>query len=213
MHHRSSLITHSYLQAGPCVCTAPSCFHGNRRHEVAENGEYLAQEHRVSFPENSQSPFCAEGLCRWVPLGAAQVNPAQVSTAQGNTLHRRLQEPQSTPTAKKNRWSLIWKQEGTVPTRREMGAHRRRCHSHPHGIFEKGYCSNLRNHLPWAFPPVAAPPLHSFRVSSPGPQLIHTLEPISICVLFFWRCLSVFDGVEEQEGAAFSFGGCIKHSA
>lgn len=115
--------------------------------------------------------------------------------------------------SQKNRWSLIWKQEGTVPTRREMGAHRRRCHSHPHGIFEKGYCSNLRNHLPWAFPPVAAPPLHSFRVSSPGPQLIHTLEPISICVLFFWRCLSVFDGVEEQEAAAFSFGGGIKHSA
>lgn len=57
--------------------------------------------------------------------------------------------------------------------------------------------SALRNHLPWAFASCYSTPLHSSRVSSPGPQLINNLEQINICGLFFWKCLPIFEGVEE----------------
>lgn len=126
MHHRSSLIIHSYLQAVPCVCRAPSCFHGNSRHEVTENGEYLASRHRsivFHFQRTPAAPPVVKGsvdVCLWEQQS-------------------QLGWHQSTATATEARGASL-----------EMGGNSsdqegndRSSHSQPHSTFERGYCSNV----------------------------------------------------------------------
>lgn len=130
------------------------------------------------IPKEPPHPSSGGRLWRCVPLGVAE--PAQVSTPAGASEHSH-----SYP----DRWSLIWKREGRVQTRRGMSAHHRTCHSHPYCIFEKSYCSDVSAQKLPALGISLLLQLLLFTppVSSPGPQPINILELINICVLFFWE--------------------------
>lgn len=149
-----------------------------------------AQEHCISFPKNPHSPSRGEGLWRCVPLGAAE--PAVVSTPA-----RRLREHQGTPPATEASGAPL-ETGGNSSDQEGKGCSWQELPQPASQHFCEGLllqCQHSESACPGHFPPVTAPPLHSPRVSSPGPQLINSLELINICGGFFlemfihiWGC-------------------------
>lgn len=128
-------------------------------------------------PKEPPQPSSGGRLWRCVPLGVAE--SAQVSTPAGASEHSH-----SYP----DRWSLLWKREGTVQTRGELVLITGHATATLTAFLRKVIApmSVLRNYLPWAFP-------SCYSISSSLFQSPH----LGLRQLIFWNSLisvSYFSG-------------------